>query len=42
MLVKKDSPLFLGDMEGLLKPCIIYDQKEAFENLSIQLIDLMK
>lgn len=42
MLEKKDSPLFLGDMEGLLKPSTTYNQEEAFDNLSDQLIDLMK
>lgn len=42
MLEKKDSPLFLGDMEGLLKPGIPYNQEEAFDNLSNHLIDLMK
>ena len=42
MSEKKDSPLFSGDMEGLLKPGITYNQEEAFDNLSSQLNDLMK
>jgi hypothetical protein len=28
---KQVSPLFLGDMEGLLSPNVKYDQDKAFE-----------
>ena len=39
---KKVSALFMGDMEGLLKSGINYDQEKAFKLVENHLIDLMK
>ena len=38
---KQDSPLFLGDMEGLLSPEIKYDQVKAFEWFEKYMIPLI-
>lgn len=35
---KENNPLFKGDMEGLLRPDIKYNQKEAFDWLKNELI----
>lgn len=39
---KKNSPLFIGDMEGLLNPNLQYDQGKAFEWLEKKIIGRME
>ncbi|WP_372946815.1 nucleotidyl transferase AbiEii/AbiGii toxin family protein [Mariniphaga sp.] len=36
---KENSPEFIGDLEGLLRPGVNYNQKEAFEWLKTELIE---